>query len=879
MRVCIAAVVVSNARRAFDREYDYAVPDGLAGRARPGMRAFAPFGPRNAARVVIIVSVRWAGGEQPAQGERAGWGGELKALLEIPDSEPLLDGRDFALAAHMRDKCMCTWFEALSCMLPKGWDRKGDSAAGRFVRGVRLAVGPAEAQNAIDAYKVNRVQHIRVLEYMLAAGGGRGGPQAPEPSDQAPVASAQVPKPSDQAPRQSSAAGAAGDPVSGAAGDPAPDVAGGLISARSDPAHCQSGSASGASDQTPEPSAQVPEPSDQAPAASGPAPGQAGMHAGALAVARVAAPFVAPFAARVAVPVRDVAAGAGVTAAVVRTLVRNGWLEEAALPAEGRRPGRSRPYAANPAPAPSAEQKLVLARASERLASREFYEILLHGVTGSGKTEVYMQLAAQALEMGRQAIVLVPEISLTPQMADRFRGRFGGLVAIFHSRLSDGERGDEWRRVRSGGASIAVGARSAVFAPFRDIGLIVVDEEHESSYKSEMSPRYHAGDIARFRCRDHGAVLVYGSATPSVDTYYLAEQGRIELLEMASRANSSSLPQVSVTDMRDELRGGNRSMFGRPLAEAIRENLSAGMQSIIFMNRRGYASFMLCRDCGYIVTCRECSVSYTYHQDRDRLVCHYCGLTAPVPRQCPACGGGNVRQFGMGTERVEEEMRRAFPGCSVLRMDRDTTAGKDGHAKVLDEFAKKKTDILIGTQMIAKGHDFPNVTLVGVLAADSILNFNDYRAAERAFQLLTQVSGRSGRGGAPGRVIIQTYNPDHYSVRMAREHDYKGFYRQEIIARRELLYPPFRAIGAILATGPDDAQTRQAIEGLCRRIGEIGAARGDAGLSMLAPMRPPIARIREKFRWRCIVKHPDAEALEGLLREALDDYGGGGRGG
>jgi primosomal protein N' (replication factor Y) len=909
-------VVVSNATRAFDREYDYVVPEGLAGRAKPGMRAFAPFGARNAARVAIIVAVRGGPGALPPEGEsllpegdsllpkggsmlpeqgilppergaslagsglppaetggriEAGgsggapgaWHGAMKALLSLPDSEPLLDSRDFALAAHMRDKYMCTWFEALSCMLPKGWDREADGASGRTVMGVRLAAGPGAVRDAIDAGRIARAQQIRVLEYMLAAGCE---PAQGEQSGQAGEWAG--------APKQGGPAGAVGQLALGQLDEPTggPEQGGQAGASGQSGEWAAHGAQAGAHGQLDEQAG-----ASDPPAATGESvPAALGESAPAAPGELAARPATVP-ARPAAVPVRDAAAEAGVSAGVVDTLVRAGWLERASI-AVDRRPGRGRRCAApgaSEAPVPSAEQARALEYASERLEAREFSEILLHGVTGSGKTEVYMRLAAQALAMGRQAIVLVPEISLTPQMADRFRARFGKLVAIFHSRLSDGERGDEWRRVRSGGAAIAVGARSAVFAPFRDIGLVVIDEEHESSYKSEMSPRYHAGEIARFRCREHGALLMYGSATPSVDTYFLAEQGKIRLLEMTGRANSSRLPDVTVTDMRDELRSGNRSIFGRPLEAAIRESLAAKKQAILFMNRRGYASFMLCRDCGYIVTCRECSVSYTYHQDRNRLVCHYCGLTAPVPSACPACGGGSVRQFGMGTERVEEEVRKAFAGCTVIRMDRDTTSGKDGHAKVLDEFARKKIDILIGTQMIAKGHDFPDVTLVGVLAADSILNFNDYRAAERAFQLLTQVSGRSGRGAAPGRAIIQTYNPDHYSVRMAREHDYKGFYRQEIIARRELLYPPFNAIGAILASGRDDAATRRAAEALCGRIGAIGAARGETALTVLAPMRPPIAKVREKYRWRSILKHPDAEALESLIREALDGCLGG----
>jgi primosomal protein N' (replication factor Y) len=790
----IAKVVVSNARRAFDREYGYVVPDDMADRALVGMRAFAPFGARDAERAAVIVGVERSEGGGAAgfwkSADASGAPRKLKRLSMIPDSEPLLGAKDFELAAYMRDKYVCTWFEAFSCMLPKGWDRKADAAEGQTARGVRLAVGAGAVRSAIDTYRLKRMQQIKVMERMLAA-----------ESEAAPAA------------RQPGAAGASCRPEDASAG--------------------ASGKPEGAS--------------------AGAAGRSEDAYAGAASM-----------------PIRELAAEAGVSEGVVKTLIRDGWLEAVRIPVD-KRPGRDRPYASSAALKPSEEQGRVIAFAEGRLRAREFSEILLRGVTGSGKTEVYMQLAARALEQGRQAIVLVPEISLTPQMTDRFKSRFGEKVAIFHSRLSDGERGDQWRRVRNGGASIAIGARSAVFAPFADIGLIVVDEEHESSYRSEMAPRYHAADVARFRCKSHGALLLFGSATPSVDMYYMALQGKLSLQEMDSRANSSSLPEVTVTDMREQLKAGNRSMFGKPLEDAIRRNLQDGKQTMLFLNRRGYSSFMLCRDCGYIVTCSECSASYTYHRDRARLICHYCGLTAPAPSVCPACGGRDIRQFGVGTERVEEEVRKAFGGCSAVRMDGDTTSGKDGHARVLDSFSKNGADILIGTQMIAKGHDFPDVTLVGVLAADAILNFNDYRASERAFQLLTQVSGRAGRGAAAGRVIIQTYNPDHYSVRMAQNHDYKGFYRQEIIARRELLYPPFQAIGAIVASCRDDALARRAIDIVHGRLLD---GRDGNGLTVLAPMRPPIGRIREKYRWRCVVKHPDEAELEGMLRAASDSFYG-----
>ena len=537
----------------------------------------------------------------------------------------------------------------------------------------------------------------------------------------------------------------------------------------------------------------------------------------------------------------------------------------------------------------SGEQALALSGLARRLEAGGFYEALLHGVTGSGKTEIYMRLIQLAIGLGRCAIVLVPEISLTPQMTQRFSSFFGDVVAVFHSRLSASERRAQWLGVREGRAKIALGPRSAVFAPFADIGVIVVDEEHESSYKSEMAPRYSALDIARMRCESHGALLVYGSATPSVELYYRAAAGGCGLYVLKERANKAALPRVHVADMRAEIKNGNRSMFSASLSGALSGVLAEKKQAILFLNRRGYSTFLLCRSCGYIVSCRDCSVSFTYHREADRLVCHYCGLTAPVPAACPACGAAEIRGFGAGTERVEGEVAKLFPGSRALRMDRDTTSRKGSHSQILGAFKNGEADILIGTQMIAKGHDFPNVTLVGVLAADSILNYSDYRASERAFQLLTQAAGRSGRGGAPGRVVIQTYNPDHYSVAAAKGHDYAEFYRQEIIARRALNYPPFMNIGFIVLSGRDDGRVRdaaflvyQSLASAARPAAQGGAGGGpgrgvappDGGLALLPPVRPPLAKVKERYRWRLVLKHRDASAIESLARGAADAFYG-----
>ena len=421
----------------------------------------------------------------------------------------------------------------------------------------------------------------------------------------------------------------------------------------------------------------------------------------------------------------------------------------------------------------------------------KFCEYLLYGVTGSGKTEVYLQIIEKVLNSGKNAIVLVPEISLTPQITDRFLARFGRIIAILHSKLSLGERYDEWRRIQNGDVKIVIGARSALFAPIRNVGIIIIDEEHDSSYKSETTPKYDARDVAREMVKRENAPLVLGSATPDIKSYYRAKQGEIKLLSLPNRVSTFGMPDVKIVDLREELASGNKSMFSRYLYDEIKKNIENKEQTILFLNRRGYSTFIMCRDCGYVVKCEKCDVAMTYHSTRNKLLCHYCGAEKQVVSICPECGSQNIRYFGTGTQKIEAQINKLFPEASVIRMDVDTTQKKNAHEQILNKFRDEKIDILLGTQMITKGHDFSNVTLVGVLAADSSLNIDDYRAAERTFQLLTQVCGRSGRGDKKGRAIIQTYLPDDFSIQMAQENNYLGFYDKEIKVREKLNYPPF----------------------------------------------------------------------------------------
>ncbi len=420
-----------------------------------------------------------------------------------------------------------------------------------------------------------------------------------------------------------------------------------------------------------------------------------------------------------------------------------------------------------------------------------FKEYLLYGVTGSGKTEIYLQLIEKVLESGKNAIVLVPEISLTPQITDRFLARFGRVIAILHSKLSQGERFDEWRRIQNGEARIVIGARSALFAPLKNIGTIIIDEEHDSSYKSEITPKYDARDVARELAKRENASLILGSATPDIRSYYRALNGEFSLLKMDKRISSFGMPEVTIVDLREELASGNKTMFSRALYDEIKKNLENKEQTILFLNRRGYSTFIMCRNCGYVVKCDKCDVAMTYHLTKNKLLCHYCGEEKKNVSICPECGSENIRYFGTGTQKIEAQINKIFPEASVIRMDVDTTQTKNAHENILKKFREEKIDILLGTQMITKGHDFSNVTLVGVLAADSSINVGDYRAAERTFQLLTQVCGRSGRGDKKGRAIIQTYLPDEFSIQTAKSQDFLKFYNTEIKVREKLNYPPF----------------------------------------------------------------------------------------
>ena len=478
---------------------------------------------------------------------------------------------------------------------------------------------------------------------------------------------------------------------------------------------------------------------------------------------------------------------------------------------------------------------------------------LIHGVTGSGKTEIYLQIIAREIAKGKTAIFLVPEISLTPQMLSQLRARFKGEAAILHSGLSAGERFDEWWRLRSGEAKIAIGARSAIFAPLENIGAIIIDEEHDSSYISESAPRYYTTDIAKWRAEYNGCKLILGSATPSVESYLKAADGEYNLITMPERINKKPLPEIIIADMRREVKRGNNSAFSLAFREELKNTLDSGNQAIIFLNRRGYSQTVICRDCGYVAKCEHCDVSLTYHSEDNCLKCHYCGTRYKMLEACPECGGRHVRYSGTGTQRVVADLKELFPKARILRMDNDTVSGKDGHYKILSKFASHEADILVGTQMIAKGHDFSSVTLVGILDADMSLHFSDYRSGERTFQLITQVSGRSGRAGSPGKVVLQTYCPENYILRFATAYDYAGFFANEREIRKATAFPPYSLICRVMVTGEDDKQALAALKEVYFATEELKSAYPEEFL-FLNRMHSPIKRIQGKHRYQVLMR-------------------------
>ncbi|NJA34855.1 primosomal protein N', partial [Clostridioides difficile] len=494
---------------------------------------------------------------------------------------------------------------------------------------------------------------------------------------------------------------------------------------------------------------------------------------------------------------------------------------------------------------------------------------LIHGVTGSGKTEVYMEIIEFALNQGLDSIFLVPEIALTPQTIDRLKSRFGDLVGVFHSKLSEGEKHDVYKAVKAGKVRVLIGARSALFAPFNSLGLIIIDECHESSYKSEKNPKFNAIEVARFMALKNNITLILGSATPSIEEYYRAKSGEYKLINIKSRANDKPLPNIEVVDMKDELDKGNRSIFSLKLQKEIRYAIEENNQVILFLNRRGYANFVSCRKCGYVFQCENCDISLTYHKKSNTGRCHYCGYEKEIPKECPECKSTYVKPFGVGTQKIEEELKYIFPDIKTLRMDKDTTSKKGALDEILNKFKDKEADVLIGTQMLSKGLDFENVTLVGILSADMILNFPDFKSFETTFQLITQVSGRAGRADKEGKVVLQTYDTEHYAIKHAIEYDYEGFYEDEIKIRKAFGYSPFNNMLSVVVSGEDERLVIKNIKNMHASLIYLLEKRGinDLGF-ILGPNPCSISKINQNYRWQILFKDENIEInlLKGIIK-------------
>ncbi len=588
--------------------------------------------------------------------------------------------------------------------------------------------------------------------------------------------------------------------------------------------------------------------------------------------------------------IQEIEAFTDCSRAIVNTLVKNGYLEIVEKKVN-RNPLINKKVEKTNKLVLTEEQENAYEKVKNAINEERYEQFLLYGVTGSGKTEIYLQLIEDVISKEKTAIVLVPEISLTPQILDRFISRFGEeKIAILHSKLSIGERHDEWEKIRERKAKIIIGARSAIFAPVEDLGIIIIDEEHDSSYKSEVTPKYQAKEIAKYLAKENKCPLLLGSATPDISTYYKSipdtnpeiefetlsnsnleiqtKKEKITLLKLTKRANKSSLPSVEIVDLKEELANGNRSMLSVELYSQIEENIKNKRQTILFLNRRGYSTFIMCRNCGYTVKCKNCNISMTYHSYENKLKCHYCGHEEKVVTVCPECHSDKIRYFGTGTQKLEQEIHKQFPNASTIRMDVDTVTKKNSHEEILNKFKNENIDILIGTQMVVKGHHFPNVTLVGVIAADSSLNIDDYRASERTFQILTQVAGRAGRENLPGKVIIQTYNPSEFSIQCAKKQDYDLFFGTEVAIRKQLKYPPFCDIIVIGFNSESEEEIKKTSNIIYQYLNN---SLDKTKFIIFKPMPSPIDKIQNKYRWRIIIKGRMDEEANTVFNNCLKE--------
>ena len=787
-------VVVAGATFAFDRDFDYRIPEELLGRVAVGARVIVPFGRGNHKRTALVTGLC----EAPAFEAP-------KPILSLVDEEPILSEEMLALMQYLAETTYCARYEAARLMIPIGYELTFDCGY-RLVR--EPAAGEILSPTETEILRLLREARGEVTGERLAADLGLR-----EPSR----AVARL-------------------------------IRWGIV----------------ASDEHGR--RRVGEKTERMVRL---APGSGEPERPLTPKQRAVVELLEAVGAG---SVSEIAEHAGVTRAVLDNLVRQGVLERFDREVL-RSPFRDAPPPAAEPIRLTDEQQAVFAGLRERLDQPDPGTALLYGVTGSGKTCIYMRLIEEVLDRGRQVVVLVPEISLTPQLLEEFRRRFGSRVAAMHSSLSMGERLDEYKRMRAGEADIVVGARSAIFAPFDRIGLIILDEEQERTYKSEMSPRYHTREVALFRRQHHRSLLLFASATPSIETFYRAKRGQYSLFTLKNRYGPARLPEVTIVDMKDELRLGNRSALSGVLLDELAGNLERGEQSIVLLNRRGQNTVLTCIECGAVLECPNCSVAMTYHRVGDYLMCHTCGHIEHPPFTCRKCGGRTIKYDGSGTQRVEEELASLLPGARILRMDLDTTGSRFSHERCFGSFARGEYDILIGTQMVAKGLNFPRVTLVGVLGIDGAMYGGDFRGAERAFSLITQVVGRCGRGELPGRAFIQTVNPQNAVIAMAARQDYDAFFKEEILARKLMLYPPFCSMALAAFLGEEETAARGAAMAFFAAFRQIAAARyNDLPIRLLGPIPARILRAGGRYRYKLLIKYRESARFRQLMLEALDAF-------
>lgn len=793
MTTAVARVAVEKTLYSFDRIFDYILPPHLEGRVQPGMRVLVPFGSGNKKRQAMVMEIDFAKGDDL----------HLKTVSSLLDEEPLFTKEMLNLVCSIKERCYCTYYDAVKAMLPAGISYRL-SLSYTLVPDKDYSELSDEQQRIMSLFSP-RVKSIKQDSLFKKMG-----------YDCEVKALSEL-------------------------------VYNGFLK-KTEKAMRRIGDAS----------VKMIKLSERFDTCAKLTPRQ-------WEVCELVKLMGA-------VSVKEVCYYTGVTQSVADTLVSKGVCEY--FDEEVFRLPESECSAENAPITLTEEQSRAYDELLARAESGKACVSLLYGVTGAGKTSVFLKLMETVCRQGRGVIVMVPEIALTPQLVSLFKGRFGDDVAVFHSALSMGERLDEWKRVRKGLAKIAVGTRSAVFAPFEDIGLIIMDEEQEYTYKSESTPRFHARDIAKLRCFEHNSMLLLSSATPAVESYFNAENGTYSLSKLTKRYGKAQLPDVIVADMNVEIQQGNNTGFSSVLLESLEANLDRGEQSIILLNRRGFNTFVTCKQCNEVVTCPNCSISLTYHSANNRLMCHYCGFSMKITDRCPKCGANELRYSGSGTQKAQQQLETIFPQARILRLDADSTLAKQSHEKKLTEFKNGRYDILLGTQMVAKGLNFPKVTLVGVLSADQTLYGDDFRSYERAFSLLTQVVGRSGRGERHGLAVIQTYTPENPIMSLSASQNYEEFYKTEIEVRRAMLYPPFADICMIAVSSEKENRCAVAAREFTKRLCDTMRENyGDLPIRILGPSPAAVYKVNNRYRYKIILKFKNSRRFRQMLKEVLTDFG------